>query len=211
MLIKTELTDISSSSLYFSQAFNSVSRLSVAAVVMIILCFIFLVPSLVSVAMVILLWITYRQAKQVKTRKDEEEEVEEEDDEDQFSEEEYSSGSSDLLARYSSIPDVYVERERKESSNSSSSSCYRRLRTDSQQAIEKVLTLMVNPLETQERTASFDHAMEEFSGRVRRRTSLFQEDRGPFISPLLDKGRLLKRRQSHAVLLRSSICEKSVL
>ena len=174
---------------------------------MIFLFFIFLIPSLVSVAVVIVLWITYKQAKQVAKRRNEEEEEDFEDDE--FDAEEYSCGSisSDLHDMYSSIPEDYVDRERKESSNSSSSSCYRRrLRTDSQQAIEKVLTMLVVPKESQERTASFDHAMEEFSGR-RRRLSLFQEDRGAILNPLLDPGRLLKRRQSHAVLLRSSICE----
>ena len=175
---------------------------------MIFLFFILLIPSLVSVAVVIVLWITYTQAKQVARRRSEEEESEEME-EDEFDDEEYycEGSNSDLHDRYSSIPEDYVDRERKESSNSSSSSCYRRrLRTDSQQAIEKVLTMLVVPKESQERTASFDHAMEEFSGR-RRRLSLFQEDRGTILNPLLDPGRLLKRRQSHAVLLRSSICE----
>ena len=206
-----DTTDISSVTVYFSQAFNTVSRLSVAdtTLAMIFLFFIFLIPSLVSSAVVIVLWITYKQAKQVAKRRAEEEEAKE-FEEDEFEEEEdYYCGSvgSDLYDKYSSIPEIYVDRERKESSNSSSSSCYRRrLRTDSQQAIEKVLTILVNPKESQERTASFDHAMEEFSGR-RRRLSLFQEDRGELLNPLLDPGRLLRRRQSHAVLLKSSFWE----
>ena len=205
-----ETTDISSVTIYFSQAITTVSRLSVVPTTpaMIFLFFILLIPSLVSVAVVIVLWITYKQAKQVVRRRAEEEAAEE-FEEDEFDDEEYYcvSGSSDLHDRYSSIPEDYVDRERKESSNFSSSSCYRRrLRTDSQQAIEKVLTMLVVPKESQERTASFDHAMEEFSGR-RRRLSLFQEDKGAILNPLLDPGRLLKRRQSQAVLLRSLLWE----
>ena len=169
-----------------------------------LLFFIFLIPSLVSVGVVIVLCITYQQARQVVKRKAE---IEEEEEDLFEEEEEFSNGvTSDLYDRYSSIPEDYLDqiasRERKESSNSSSSSSYRRrLRTDSQQAIEKVLTILVNPAmeSLKERTASFDHALDVFSG-MRRRQSLFQEDIGPMRRPLLDPGRFMRRRKTQAVL-----------
>ena len=70
-----------------------------------ILLFIFLIPSLVSVAVVIVLWITYQQAQQVVRRRSADDE-----EDDLFEEEEISRDlKSELDDRYSSIPEDYVD------------------------------------------------------------------------------------------------------
>ena len=204
-MIKTPI-DTSSQFLNISHTVSSGSaslrRSSTSSVIaMQILLFIFLIPSLVSVAVVIVLWITYQQAQQVVRRRSADDE-----EDDLFEEEEISRDlKSELDDRYSSIPEDYVDqiadRERKESSNSSSSSSFRRrLRTDSQQAIEKVLTILVNPMQNlKQRTASFDHALAVFSGR-KRRLSLYQMDGGTLRRTSRDPGGLLRRRKTQAIL-----------
>ena len=147
-----------------------------------------IIPISVFIAVIALFWFTYKQAIEVVKRKaDKDEELDDVQDYVHAYEENFSRDvKTDLDDMYATIPECYIDqiadRERKESTNSSSSSglgLRRRLRTDSQRAIEKVLTLLVNPIEKlKERTDSFNHALDVFSGKRRRRLSLYQMDGG---------------------------------
>ena len=176
-----------------------------------ILSILSIIPISVFIAVIALFWFTYKQAIEVVKRKGDttDEEVDDIHDDVHEYEENFSRDvKTDLDDMYATIPECYIDqiadRERKESTNSSSSSglgLRRRLRTDSQRAIEKVLTLLVNPIEKlKERTDSFNHALDVFSGKRRRRLSLYQMDGGSLNKSMPASARMFDRRNTQAVV-----------